>query len=127
MLTELYRRMTALLAEAGFTAWAADAVPPDAAFPFVTMEITPAGSMHALGRVVLTGWPGKTCSMARRLAMADALYAIVPSAGLKLPLENGLALLTRCSRAEMQWVESGGATGVRIPLELRVMGGDAHA
>ena len=54
MLTEIYRRLTALLASAGFTAWAADAVPPDAAFPYVTMEIIPAASLHRLGRVTLT-------------------------------------------------------------------------
>lgn len=127
MLTELYRRMTTLLAEAGFTAWAADAVPPDAECPFVSVEIVPAADMHSLGRVTLTGWPMEMCSMARRLAMADALYTIVPPGGLKLPLESGLAVLTRCSRSQLQWVESGGALGVRIPFDLRVMGGGTHA
>lgn len=127
MLTELYRRLTALLAEAGFTAWAADAVPPDAAFPYVTMEIIPGGGLHSPGRLVLTGWPAKSCSMARRLAMADALFAIVPPAGLKLHLESGLALLTRVSRTEMQWVEADGAQGVRIPFDLRLMGGGTRA
>lgn len=127
MLTEIYRRLTALLASAGFTAWAADAVPPDAAFPYVTMEIIPAANLHGLGRVTLTGWPAQGCGMARRLSMADDLLALVPPAGLKLPLAGGLALLTRCRHADLQWVTSHGALGVRIPFDLRMMGGDVHA
>lgn len=127
MLTELTHRLMEALSAARLTVWAADAVPPDAAFPFVTVEIAPAASLHDLGRVTLTGWPDKPCSMAQRLAMADALLALVPPAGLKLPLEDGLALLTRGSRTQLQWVASDGAIGVRIPFDLRLMGGPAHA
>ena len=95
MLTELYRQLTALLAEAGYPAWSAEAVPSDAPFPFVTLQVRPASTLHGLGQVTLTGWLRGPCRHADRLALADALLRLVPSGGLKLPLTDGLAVLHR--------------------------------
>lgn len=123
MLRTLYRELSALLEQAGFTVWAADAVPPDATFPFVAMEIRPAGSMHGTGWVTLTGWLRPPARHAERLAMADALLRLVPAGGLRLPLQGGLALLLRGDRLNVEWPESRGALGVQVKHGLRVMGG----
>ena len=127
MMTELYRELAALLAKVGYSAWAADAVPPDATFPFVTMEIRPAASLHGLGRVTLTGWLRGPCRHADRLALADALLKLIPPAGLKLPMGGGLALLLRGDRMNVEWPESPGALGVCVRHDLRVMGGGSDA
>ena len=127
MLTELYGKICALLAEAGYPAWAEDAVPPDAAFPFVTVAIRPAASMHGTGRVTLTGWLRGPARHADRLALADALLKLVPGSGMKLPAAGGLAVLTRGDRMNVEWPESPGALGVCVKHELRMMGGAADA
>ena len=127
MLTELYRQLTALLAEAGYPAWSVDAVPPDAPFPFVTLQVRPAASLHGLGRVTLTGWLRGPCRHADRLALADALLRLVPSGGLKLPLTDGLAVLHRGDRLDVEWPEAAGALGVTVKHELRLMGGAGDA
>lgn len=127
MLTELYRRVCALLAEAGCSAWAEDAVPPDAALPFVTVSIRPAATLQGTGRVTLTGWLRSPARHTDRLALADTLLRLVPGSGLKLPLERGLAVLYRGDRTNVEWPESPGALGVCVKHELRVMGGDADA
>lgn len=126
MLTELYRQLIALLKEAGVTAYAVDAVPPDAAFPFIALEIRPAASLHGLGRVTLTGWLRSHCRHADRLALADTLLSLVPPGGRRLLFQGGIAVLYQGSRMNVEWLESSGALGVRIRHELRVMGGDTH-
>lgn len=127
MLTALYRQLTALLDAAGYPAWAADAVPPDAAFPFVTLDIRPAASPLGTGRVTLTGWLRGPARHADRLALADTLLKLVPPGGLKLPLEGGLAVMYRGDRMNVEWPESPGALGACVKHELRVMGGGADA
>ena len=127
MLTELHRRICALLAEAGYPVWAEDAVPPGTPFPFVTLSIRPAASMHGTGRITLTGWLHGPARHADRLAMANTLLRLVPGGGLKLPLDGGLALLQRGDRMNVEWPEAPGALGVRVRHELRMMGGDSHA
>lgn len=127
MLTELYRQLTALLATAGYPAWAADAVPPDAVFPYVTMEVRAPASPFGVGRVTLTGWLRGPVRHADRLAMADTLLKLVPGGGLKLPLGGGLAVLFRGERMNVEWPESPGALGVCVKHELRLMGGGTDA
>lgn len=127
MLQTLYQRLTALVQEAGYPCWAADAVPPDAAFPFVTVEVRPAATMHGLGRVTLTGWLRGPCRHADRLALADALLRLVPPGGMKIPLPGGLALMQRGDRLNVEWPESPGALGVTVKHDVRVMGGDGDA
>lgn len=127
MLTALYRQLTALLTQAGCRAWAANAVPPEAAFPFVTLEIRPAARLHGVGTVTLTGWLAKPCRHADRLALADTLLRLVPPAGLTLSPDGGLALMTRGDRMHVEWPESPGALGVCVKHELRLLGGDADA
>ncbi|MBQ2954278.1 MAG: hypothetical protein IJE07_12175 [Clostridia bacterium] len=127
MLTELSRQLTALLSQAGYRTWAADAVPPKAEFPFVTVEIRPAASLHGLGRVTLTGWLPRPCRHADRLSLADALLRLVPPGGLKLPCGDGLALLLRGDRMNAEWPESEGALGVCVKHELRMLGGESDA
>ena len=127
MLTDLYRKLCALLAEAGYPAWAEDAVPSEAAFPFVTVAIRPAASLHGTGRVTLTGWLRGPARHADRLALADTLLKLVPGGGLKIPLESGSAVLFRGDRMNVEWPESPGALGVCVKHELRVMGGGSDA
>lgn len=127
MLTELYRKLCTLMTEAGYPAWAEDTVPADAAFPYVTVSVRPAASLHGLGRVTLTGWLRGPARHADRLALADTLLRLVPGGGLKLPLEGGVALLLRGDRMHVTWPESPGALGVCVQHELRMMGGDADA
>lgn len=127
MLTELYRSVCTLLAEAGYPAWAEDAVPPDAVFPFVTVAIRPAASLYGTGQVTLTGWLRGPARHTDRLALADTLLQLVPGGGLKLPLESGLAVLQRGDRMNVEWPESAGALGVCVKHDLRMMGGDADA
>lgn len=127
MLTELHRKICAMLAEAGYPAWAEDAVPPDAPLPFVTLSIRPASSLHGVGRVTLTGWLHGPGRHADRLAMANTLLKLVPGGGLKLPLDGGLALLQRGDRMNVEWPENPGVLGVRVSHELRLMGGDSDA
>lgn len=125
MLTELTRQLVTLLADAGCAAYAADAVPPDAAFPFVTFSIRPAASLHALGQVTLTGWIRGPGCHAARLALADQLLKIVPPGGLKLPLDDGLAVLHRGDRLNVEWPEAPGALGCMVKHGLRLIGGAA--
>jgi len=127
VLTELYSQLVALLAEAGCSAYAADAVPPDAAFPFVTIEARVAATLHGTGRVTLTGWVHGNARHADRLALGDALLKIVPSGGRKLPLTGGYALLIRGDRMNVEWPETQGALGVRVTHGLRVAGGASDA
>lgn len=127
MLTALYRQLTTLLTQAGYRVWAADAVPPEAEFPFVTLEIRPATRLHGVGTVTLTGWLAKPGRHAERLALADALLKLVPSAGLKLASDSVPALLTRGERVHVEWPESPGALGVLVKHELRLLGGDTDA
>lgn len=122
MLTEMYRKLHALLTEAGFTVWAEDAVPHDAAFPFVTLKIEPPAPMQGSGSVVLTGWHRGGTRHCDRLAMADTLLRIVPGAGLKMQLDGGLAILHRADRLQVEWPQSEGALGVRVRHALRVYG-----
>ena len=122
-MTQVYARLCALLKAAGYDAWAADAVPQDAALPFVTMEVRPAASLHGVGRVTLTGWMRSPARHADRLALADALLKLVPPAGLKLPLEDGLAILYRGDRMNIEWPENAQALGVCVKHEIRLMGG----
>lgn len=127
MLTDLYAQLCALLSQAGYTAWAADAVPPDADFPFVTLEVRPAASLHGTGRVTLTGWLRGPARHTDRLAMADTLLKLVPAGGLKLPGPGGLALLIRGDRLNVEWPETSGALGVCVKHDLRLMGGTNNA
>lgn len=122
MLTDMYRQLTALLEAAGFTAYAEDAVPPDAPFPFVTMRLEAPAPMQGSGAIVLTGWTRGGSRHRDRLAMADALLRLVPGAGLTLPLENGLAILRRADRLSVSWPESQGALGAQVQHALRIYG-----
>lgn len=122
-MTQIFERLCALLKAAGYDAWASDAVPQDATLPFVTMEVRPAASLHGVGRVTLTGWMRGPARHADRLALADTLLKLVPSAGLKLPLEGGLAVMYRGDRMNVEWPESPGALGVCVKHEIRLMGG----
>lgn len=122
MLTELYVKLMALLEGAGFTAYAQDAVPEDARFPFVTCRIDAPASMHETGSVTLTGWVHGEAAHARRLLLADALVSLVPPGGMMLPLDGGLAVLFRASEQAVAWPESPGALGACIRHGLRVAG-----
>ena len=127
MMQSLYRQLCALLADAGYTAYVADAVPPDAAFPFVTVDARPSPSVLGTGRLTLTGWLRSDCRHADRLAMADALLRLVPPGGRKLLSEGGLAVLFRGDRLNVEWPEAPGALGVCVKHELRMMGGGSDA
>ena len=122
MLTEMYRQLIALLEAAGFTAYAEDAVPPDASFPFVTLRIEAPAPMQGSGAIVLTGWTRGGSRHRDRLAMADALLRIVPGAGLTLPLTDGLAVLRRADRLSVTWPENQGALGAQVRHALRIYG-----
>lgn len=123
MLTTLYRQLCTRLTDAGFTACAEDTVPGGAAFPFVTCRIEPPLSMHETGRVTLTCWHRSGTAHADRLAAADALIRLIPSGGLQLPLENGLAFIFRSGENAVAYPESPGALGVCVRHDLRVFGG----
>lgn len=127
MMQSLYQQICALVAAAGYTAWAADAVPPDAAFPFVTVDARPAGNLHGTGRLTLTGWLRSDSRHADRLAMADALLRLVSPGGTKLSLEDGLAVIYRGDRLNVEWPENPGTLGVCVKHELRMMGGGGDA
>lgn len=127
MLTALYQQLCSLLADAGYPAYAADTVPPDAPFPFVTVEARPASTLHGTGRVTLTGWMRSGSRHADRLALADALLKLVPPGGRKLPLTGGMAVLFRGDRMNVEWPEAPGALGVCVKHELRMMGGESDA
>lgn len=118
MLRELYRHLTALLEEAGFTAFAEDAVAPDARFPFVAMRIEAPMSMHETGSIILTSWHRGSAPHAERLHAADALAALFPAGGRLVRLESGLAVASPAGCASFP--ESHGALGVCIRLNLRV-------
>ena len=122
MLTEMYRQLIALLEAAGFTVYAEDAVPPDAAFPFVTLRLEAPAPMQGSGAIVLTGWTRGGSRHRDRLAMADTLLRIVPGAGLTLPLTDGLAVLRRADRLSVTWPESQGALGAQVRHALRIYG-----
>lgn len=123
MLTTLSRQLCALLTDAGFTAYAEDTVPGGAALPFVTFRIEPPTSMHETGCITLTCWQRSGMAHVSRLAAADALLRLVPSGGLTLPLENGLAVLFRSGAKAVTYPESPGALGVCVRHDLRVLGG----
>lgn len=121
MLTELYRKVIAQLAEAGFTAYAEDTVPQDACFPFVTCRIGAPASMHEVGSMVLTGWVRGEAAHVQRLTLADALISLVPPGGMMLPLDGGLAAVFRAQGQAVTWPESKGALGTCVRHELRVI------
>ncbi|MBQ7850201.1 MAG: hypothetical protein IJ343_10795 [Clostridia bacterium] len=122
MLTALYQVLCQRLSEAGFTVFAEDCVPGDAAFPFVTLRIDASAPLQDGGAVILTGWLRSNAPHRDRLAMADALLRLVPGAGLKLPLAGGLALLHQGGRPCVQWLQSGGALGAQVRHSLRLCG-----
>ncbi len=127
MLTELYTLLAARLQALGYPMWAADAVPDNAAFPFVTAVIRPSASLLGTGRVTLTGWCRSDARHADRLTLADDLLKLVPPGGLLLPLTEGAAALFRGDRMAVEWPETPDALGVSVTHDLRVVGGAADA
>lgn len=117
MLSELYGRLAQWLTAEGFTVYAEDAVPPEAAFPFLTLRIEPALSPCEAGCVTLTSWHRSSASHADRLVAADALCALVPRGGLRLVLQSGLALLFPLE-APASWQKSQEALGVSLRFRL---------
>lgn len=120
MLTELYRQLMALLAEAGLTGYAEDCVPDRAALPWVTCRVEAPMSIHGMGSVTLTGWVRSDTAQADRLEMTDKLTALAPSGGRLLA--EGRAALLRTDDA-IGWPEGPGALGVRVRFGLRMLGG----
>lgn len=121
-MTVLYQYLCDRLSHFGYTAWAADAVPPDAPFPYVTLRILPPAPMQGSGRIEVTGWHRSSCPHRDRLAMADALLKIVPGAGLKVKMGSSMAVIHPADRLAAEWPESTGMLGVRILYSLRIYG-----
>lgn len=120
MLKELCAALIAHLAQAGFAAYAEDAVPQGACFPFATCRIDAPASMHEKGCVTLTCWVRGDAANEARLDAADALMSLVPSGGLLIPLDGGLAALFRAQGGAVSFPETKGALGACVRHELRV-------
>lgn len=121
MLTELYAAVFAWLAEAGLTAYAEDAVPDKAAFPYASCRIEAPLTMRDEGQLAVTCHSADT-AQAEKLDMADKLLRLVPTGGVKLPLAHGLAVLHRPDSPTAPQEKRAGVTGLRIRFGLRVYG-----
>lgn len=96
-MTQLYRLLYAHLSTLGFPLYAADQVPHDAAFPYLTFEAVLPGDLQGTGTLTLRAWCRSDAPHSERLRLGDMLMACVPLSGL--PLWSGDAL-TVCWRQE---------------------------
>lgn len=121
MLTDLAARLCSLLGSSGTPVYLADSVPACAEFPYVTLQFSPPLTPGDLASLTLTGWHWSHTGNADRFALADALLTLIPPAGLKLPLENGTAVIWRSRGRKVEGVRSGDALGLSIPFDLMLL------
>lgn len=119
MLTELYAALVTLFGQADAPVFLADCVPLDAAFPYVTLAMDVPAAPDAEGAVTLTCWHACMSSNASRLALLDALLALIPAGGLRIRLDSGTAAIFRAEGDGVSCVRSGNALGMTLPLSLR--------
>ncbi|MBQ8202219.1 MAG: hypothetical protein IJZ74_10705 [Clostridia bacterium] len=120
MLTQLHRLLCAQLSVLGCAVYQADAVPPDATFPYVTLRIEPSLTMTGDGSVTMMSYHHGSSAHEERLATADALSCIVPASGLPLWLDCGLAVLYRPRQASVTLCADHGVLGVSVRFDLRL-------
>ena len=118
MLTELYAALAALFGQAGATVYLVDCVPPQAAYPYVTLSADVPAAPDGMGTVTLTCWDACTSANANRLAALDALLALIPAGGLRIRLNSGTAALFRTAEGA-SCVHAGPALGATLRLALR--------
>lgn len=118
MLTELYQALYARLSGLGCPVYAHDCVPPDAPFPFVTLEAAPSLSPGGKGTLTLACWHHTSAAHADRLLLADKLCGLFPSGGVLLTLNAGVAVITPSGSAAC--LSRSTARGESLQLTLRV-------
>lgn len=133
MLSQLHQLLYAQLSALGYAVYAADCVPDDARFPYLTFQAEPSADPDGMGCVTLTAWCRSTAAHSERMAFGDLLMQVVPSAGLPLWLDGGLAVCWRQQQAAISYPAAKGALGVRVQHDLRLylnkpfQGGDSDA
>lgn len=118
MLTDLMNRLHTLLEAASCPVYLADSVPPDAAFPYMTMQVEPAVHPGCGSPLTLTAWHCSGTSNTDRFALADTLLTLIPASGLRIPLESGVACLYRARGKGVSCVRSTNALGLTMPMML---------
>ena len=113
---ELIRALTARLTSSTLPLYLADAVPENAAIPYLTAEVDSPFRMGEPGSSRLTLWgTGPNVNLAR-MELHTTLTQYFPGRGLVLQGDNGRYVL----RSEAaQCVQSGDARGICTPMEVR--------
>lgn len=113
---ELIRTLTARLTSSTLPLYLADAVPENAAFPYLTAEVVSPFRMGEPGSIRLTLWcTGPNVNLAR-MVLHTTMTQYFPGRGLVLQGDNGRYVL----RSEAaQCVQSDDARGICTPMEVR--------
>ena len=113
---ELIRALTARLTSSTLPLYLADAVPENAAFPYLTAEVVSPFRMGEPGSIRLTLWCTGPNGNLARMVLHTTLTQYFPGRGLVLQGDNGRYVL----RSEAaQCVQSGDARGICTPMEVR--------
>lgn len=94
MMSDALRAMRTFLEQTGLPVHRSGEAPGGTAIPHVTFDMTPAGFGQSAPATV-TGWFRDASAHADAAAFLDKMAALVPEAGVKLPLPRGYLLLER--------------------------------
>ena len=121
MLTTLFEYLFGKLCTLGWPVYNADCVPHHAGFPYITMRISPPTAITGTGEMILTCWCSEDSPHAQRLSMADQVLGMIPSGGLRIPMDSGLAMIYRRTDDCAEFLESHGTLGARLRFDLRIL------
>ncbi len=114
----LHRLLAAQFGVLDLPVYLPDCVPADARFPYLTLRIDAPQALTRAGMVSVTCWCRGSAAHENRLALADKLIRLVPTGGLPLWLEDGLAVLWPSGQGAVSWPEGEGVRGVNLPFDL---------
>lgn len=93
MVKAIHEGLTELLTLAGWTVWAEDAAPPEAAYPMLTFRVTAPHGPGEEGAVTLRSWHRGGAAHSARIAAAQRLCGLFPHGGTAIRSDEGLAAL----------------------------------
>lgn len=118
MLTDVYQALLNRLAQLDTPVFQADCIPQGQTFPYLTLDIALPLAPQQPGKLTLTAWCHGAQAHADRLALADAILALLPLSGTRLEGESGRIILLADDQ-HAQCIRSGEARGVKLTWKLQ--------
>ena len=116
MLKTIHQELTAYIGGLGLPVYHADAIPDDAAFPYLTLAVEAPLTPLKPGHVTLTLWCHSGEAHAERLTCGDQLLTLLPPRGRWLNTGYETLLLTPEKPAQL--LQERTALGLRITWKL---------